>query len=314
MQKRSLPLLCLLLLALTRACASPTHPILDRQAALPPIAQKRTPLSDPHPPRLHVSGYADPVPLPGAVNTAGAEDSPFLLPDGRTLYFFFTPDVSLPAEAQVQDPTSGIWVSQRTGDSWGEPERVWLQDPGKLALDGAPCVHGDTLWFASVREGFTGVNLFQARQIAGAWTNWTYVGDRLMEELHIGEVHQHGDQLYFHADRPDGLGGLDLWVTTREDGAWSDAVNLRALNTPGMEDFPFLTPDGQEIWFTRTVQGTPAVYRSLWEGAGWEPPELVLSQFAGEPTLDAAGNLIFVHHYVENGIMIEADLYIAYRK
>ena len=37
------------------------------------------------------------------VNTSGREDSPFLLPDGQTLYFFFTPDVSIPAEKQLFD-------------------------------------------------------------------------------------------------------------------------------------------------------------------------------------------------------------------
>jgi len=37
------------------------------------------------------------------VNTSGGEDSPFLLPDSQTLYFFFTPDVSIPTEKQLFD-------------------------------------------------------------------------------------------------------------------------------------------------------------------------------------------------------------------
>ena len=41
---------------------------------------------------------------------------------------------------------------------------------------------------------------------------------------------------------------------------------------------------------------------------------LIVSQFAGEPTLDDAGNLYFVHHYFEHGQMIEADIYVAYKK
>jgi hypothetical protein len=39
-----------------------------------------------------------------------------------------------------------------------------------------------------------------------------------------------------------------------------------------------------------------------------------VSQFAGEPTLDDAGNLYFVHHFYEDGVKIEADIYIARRK
>ena len=49
--------------------------------------------------------------MEGPVNTAGAEDSPFVTPDGQTLYFFFTPDVRVPAEQQLLDGVTGIWVT-----------------------------------------------------------------------------------------------------------------------------------------------------------------------------------------------------------
>jgi hypothetical protein len=47
---------------------------------------------------------------------------------------------------------------------------------------------------------------------------------------------------------------------------------------------------------------------------GWQPPELIISQFAGEPTLDDEGNLYFVHHFYQDGEMIEADIYLAEKK
>jgi hypothetical protein len=81
-----------------------------------------------------------------------------------------------------------------------------------------------------------------------------------------------------------------------------------------MDGFPFVSTDGSELWFTRTYLGTPAIYRSVRAAGMWGEPELIVSQFAGEPTLDDAGNLYFVHHYYENGVMIEADIYVAYKK
>jgi len=42
--------------------------------------------------------------------------------------------------------------------------------------------------------------------------------------------------------------------------------------------------------------------------------ELIVSQFAGEPTLDDNRNLYFTHHYFIDGEMIEADIYYAERK
>jgi len=308
-------LMCLSLLLAGCSGGTPAaYPEINRADSLPADILKRGPQSDPYPPILHIDGYETPVPLPGPVNTAGAEDSPFILPDGRTLYFFFTPDVRVPAERQLLDGVTGVYVSQWLDGAWSEPERVRLEPPGMLSLDGAVAVQGDEMWFATAREGFTGVNIFTAEWIDGAWTNWRYAGDRLMKEIRIGEVHLHGDDLYFHSDRAGGLGGFDLWVTTRSGNDWSDPVALTALNSAELDGFPFVSSDGSELWFTRNYLGTPAIFRSLWADGTWGPPELIISQFAGEPTLDDDGNLYFVHHYFEDGMMIEADIYVAYRK
>jgi hypothetical protein len=66
-------------------------PVLTRAEAIPAGAIKMTPALDALPPRLHSTEYGEPVPLDSGVNTAGGEDSAFILPDGNTLYFFFTP-------------------------------------------------------------------------------------------------------------------------------------------------------------------------------------------------------------------------------
>jgi hypothetical protein len=86
------------------------------------------------------------------------------------------------------------------------------------------------------------------------------------------------------------------------------------VNSAADESRPFITGDGSELWFTRYYQGTPAVLRSRRLGSAWQPPELIVSRFAGEPTLDALGNLYFVHHFYAGGVMREADIYVARRK
>ncbi|MGB9720530.1 MAG: hypothetical protein ACPL28_03495 [bacterium] len=290
------------------------YPDIDRHSKIPNDIYKRTPATDSFPPILHSNEYEEPVPLGAGVNTAGAEDSPFILPDGKTLYFVFVSDVRLPVEKQLLDSVSGVWVSYKIDDEWTDAERVWLQDPGKLSLDGAVCIQNDEMWFASAREGYTGVNMFTAEWVDGKWKNWKYVGDRLMKEIQIGEVHIFGDDLYFHSSRAGGHGGLDIWKTTRSGGAWSDPVNINEVNYELDDVLPFISVNGNELWFTRSYNGTPAVYRSKKVSGAWSTPELIVSQFAGEPTLDAEGNLYFVHHFYENGQMIEADIYCAKKK
>jgi hypothetical protein len=85
------------------------------------------------------------------------------------------------------------------------------------------------------------------------------------------------------------------------------------VNSPGNEGWPFISQDGHELWFTRTYLGSPGIFRSIWANGSWSEPELIVSSFAGEPTLDQEGNLYFVHHFYDNGVMIEADIYAAYR-
>jgi hypothetical protein len=296
------------------SASAPTYPQVSREAALPGDISKRGPENDSYPPILHCAEFETPVALPAPVNTRGAEDAPFILPDGRTLYFFFTPDARLPPEQQVLDHVSGVWVTHKVGGGWSSPERVWLQAPGKLALDGAISIQGDEMWFASAREGYVGANIFTAHWRNGVWADWEYSGDRLMKEIQIGEVHLQGDELYFHSDRAGGQGNLDLWVTSRGGEDWADPINLAGVNTPGLDGFPFVSADGSALWFTRTVDGAPAIFRALNIEGNWAKPELIVSQFAGEPSLDAAGNLYFVHHFFEDGKIIEADIYLARRR
>jgi hypothetical protein len=138
-----------------------------------------------------------------------------------------------------------------------------------------------------------------------------------MIEYQVGEMHINADgvELYFHSSRAGGKGQLDIWVSRNVDGEWQPPENVEAVNTPDNESLPFVSQDGTELWFTRTYMGSPAVYRSIKVNAAWQEPQLIVSQFAGEPTLDDEGNLYFAHHFFNDaGEMIEADIYVAYKK
>ncbi|MDD5093190.1 MAG: hypothetical protein PHV74_02275 [Dehalococcoidia bacterium] len=100
---------------------------------MPSNAIKVTPKTAVYPTVLHSSQWAIPVPVSAPISSAGTEDSPFVTPDGNTLYFFFTPDVKVPAEKQLIDGTTGIYVSHRIDSAWQEPQRVVLNDD--LSLD-----------------------------------------------------------------------------------------------------------------------------------------------------------------------------------
>jgi len=298
------------------------HPLLPTQPptrldAIPEDAIKMTLSTDHHPPILHSNEWYSPVPMEGPINTSGAEDSPFISVDGNVFTFFFVPDVRVPPEKQLLDGVTGIYITRKMDGVWTEPERVVLQDPGKVSLDGCQFTQDDEIWFCSAREGnYRDIDIWHAENLGGRWTNWENAGELLNVEYQMGEFHFAADweTLYFHSDREGGAGNYDIWVTHLVNGEWAQPENVREVNSDEHDSRPFVTQDGSELWITRTYLGTPGIFRSSWTGEVWSEPELILSQFAGEPTLDAEGNLYFIHHYVIDDEIIEADVYVAYRK
>ena len=313
-------------------CGGSTDPSTpaDRHAAIPQNAVKVTPQTDVFPPVVHDPAWSDAVPLEGTVNTAGGEDSPFVSPDGSVFLFWFTPDVSVPAENQVADGVTGIWVALEDGVRAGhagfgraldEPTFVDLSDVP--SLEGCPTLFGDDLWFCSIRGGNHGEHdvWFAERAGARTWSNWQNAGVRLNAEIDVGEWHldASGDTLYFGADIPGGYGSSDLYYVVRTGTTWSDPVNLGPdVNTAASESRPFVTPDGAELWYTGASglgYHGPAVLLSRRTGSDWDPPVEVISSYAAEPCVDEAGDIYFAHHFMDSSeVMIEADIYVARKR
>ncbi|MFH1174828.1 MAG: hypothetical protein V1725_06860 [archaeon] len=295
----------IVMLVLLCSC-TPQQSLHSRQEAIPETAVKITPDMDSNPPQSFSDEYADPVPIP-VIDTAGAEDSAFIMPDGKTLYFFFTPDVNVPVERQLFDGSTGIYVARKT-NGWSEPERVLLQDKGKLSLDGCAFIQDKSMWFCSAREGYTGLHWFTTVLKDNKWQNWKNTDFPASYE--VGELHMTADELYFHSSRAGGKGGLDIWVSKKVNGAWSEPENVANVNSAGDEGWPCISPDGKELWFSKEY----SVWRSKSINSIWAAPERMFGPLVGEPSLDAAGNVYFTHHFYRNNTMLEADIYIAEKK
>jgi hypothetical protein len=285
----------------------------DRESQIPEDQIKIFREIDIYPVVSETDEYLDPEPLPYPVNTRGAEDSAFIMPDGQTLYVWFTPDVKNPVEKQVTDGVTGIYVFHKQEEGWGSPERVVLQDPGKASLEGCEFVLGDTMWFCAAREGYTGLNWFTAQYKDGHWTDWELAGFK--PEHEVGELHisADGSELYFHSSRSGGKGGYDIWISEWINGEWGEPENIDIVNSPYTDGWPFVTQDGSELWFTRG-NGAPTLFRSKKINGDWGEPVQMFSHFSGEASLDIEGNVYFTHHFYQDDQMLEADIYIARKK
>jgi Tol biopolymer transport system component len=95
-------------------------------------------------------------------------------------------------------------------------------------------------------------------------------------------VSKDGLSLYFASNRPNGLGGEDLWVSRRgsRDDAWSTPVNVgSAVNTDANERSPALSRDGHLLFFASTRTDGLGGF-DIWvawrahthDDLGWQPP------------------------------------------
>jgi hypothetical protein len=292
-----------------------------RFESIPINMLKMVPANDTAPPQLKASYknyWKDPVPLEGSINTAGAEDSPFITPDGNTLYFWFNGDEMKDVQEQVKDSNTGIYCSNKIAGTWQEPQRLFLQYFDRTGFDGAQTIRDDKLWFASIREGnYRDIDIWTADLINGRWSNWVNAGELLNKTYEIGELHitKEGTEMYFDSRRGGGKGQKDIWLIRKVNGSWQEPQNVDSINTELDEGWPFISEDGTQLWFTRLTPG-PEIYRSLKVNDIWQSPELIVSNLAGEPTLDKAGNLYFVHHRFDSVLnrVTESDIYVCYVK
>jgi len=123
-----------------------------------------------------------------------------------------------------------------------------------------------------------------------------------------------GKGMFFGSKRDAGYGGMDLWVSQRIGDIWGEPVNLGLnVNTTADEGWPYISTDGQELWFNRNWG---IVRCTLQIDGAWENCQNIITQLAGEPTLSPDGQtLYFVHHYMSDDLskIIEADIYVSHR-
>ena len=144
------------------------------------------------------------------------DGTPAFTKDGTTVVFAR----GNTGKSKDPSPDVDLYISKKTANTWSEPERLSISD--SLAWDGSPCFSADerTLYFSSNRRGGKGgVDLYRVpidnsgrfgRPInLGSTINTP--GDELFPYVSANE------KLYFSSDGHPSIGGLDLFVASRNE-------------------------------------------------------------------------------------------------
>jgi hypothetical protein len=93
-----------------------------------------------------------------------------------------------------------------------------------------------------------------------------------------GFISEDGNYLVFASDRPGSLGGLDLYISKKENGDWGPAVNLGPdVNSRFNEDRPSLVNNGKTLFFASqdhdNIGGYDILRTEMQENGEWKKPQ-----------------------------------------
>jgi hypothetical protein len=199
--------------------------------------------------------------LLNGINSDASEGTPFSSTDGLTLYFYST------REGGQGD--RDLWTSSRAAPDAAFTTPVLLGGVGSPAADHLPWISANelSLLFASARGGDAG-DVWAAQRTARAAA---FSSPAPLEEINTNAnegravLSNDGLTIIFASDREGGQGTQDLWMATREtsDARFAPAVNLVALNSPALDQDPFLSADGTELLFASSRGDQSALYRAI---------------------------------------------------
>lgn len=147
---------------------------------------------------------------------------------------------------------SDIWVSkQDRKDKWSDPVALG-EEINSEAEEGAPVFNKNytTVYYTVCKQGKNkklGCQIYTSQVSGESFAKGEPIdlfGDSIVA-AHPA-ISPDENTLYFTSDMTGGLGGKDIWKTTKdEEGKWGKPENMGPdINTAGDEMFPYVHPDG----------------------------------------------------------------------
>lgn len=207
-------------------------------------------------------GVAQAEPLRGDVNGAYHDAAACFSTDGQTMFFT--------RNSQNKGKGDVLYLSLQQAALNGGKWRIGSNLPfnSKEFNSGYPALSrdGQTLIFASDRPGTTGsFDLFISRKTGGVWSDPQPMGQVINTPgAELWPFLTEDGSLVFASDGHPGIGGLDLFLSKYENGAWQTPQNLGfPINSP-FDDFSLICKgDLTEGWFAsnrNNDNGTDDIY------------------------------------------------------
>lgn len=140
----------------------------------------------------------------------------------------------------------------------GFTKAITLSDTLNFAdKKGSPSLSSDlqTLYYAAdyAERGFGRYDIYKVNKTKSGWSIPINLGRTINTDFweSAPSISPDGQAIYFCSNLPGGYGGIDIYVSYKnEKGSWDEAINLGPfINTAGDEQTPYIHSDNRSLYF-----------------------------------------------------------------
>ena len=213
------------------------------------------------------------------VNSTYREYSPLINADESVLFFTSRRDNT---NGGQKDPTDNnyfedIYISEKVNGEWTTPENPPSPLNSKehdATIGLSP--DGQTLL---IYKGSDGGDIYECHLKGSEWSTPKKLSSAINTKYHesSASISFDGKTIYFVSNKPDGLGGSDIYYATLDKkGNWGEPKNIGApINTTFDEEGVFIHPDGKTLYFSSRGHNTMGgfdIFKSTLENGKWSDP------------------------------------------
>jgi len=171
---------------------------------------------------------------------------------------------------------NGVYVSTKNDGVWEKPENITPSIVSDGNMDVVSLSPDGKIMLLAVSDQFTS-NIYASKYENKRWNPAESVGKPINSKYYESSATYapDGKSIYFTSNRKESLGGMDIFRTDLlEDSTWSEPVILGpGINTELNEESPFLSPDGNRLYFSSqghsTIGGFDVFFTELLEDGTW---------------------------------------------
>ena len=234
--------------------------------------------------------WSTPVPLGENINTEFEEGAISMSKDFNTMFF-------TRCERHKRDAIGCmVYQSKKRNDEWGKAEPVLMVDDSIVIAH--PSLSDDelTLYFVSDMKGGQGQkDIWKVTRTSpeGDWGTPESLGAEINtpgNEM-FPFIHDDGT-LYFSSDYHLGMGGLDIFRATKENGSWK-VENMRYPINSTKDDFAIvIEKDKERGYFSSSRDGDDDIYSFVLPPLKFDVEGVVLNDKTDTPLANATVKLV----------------------